>query len=78
MKKDKKERIDKDLILELKSRLKAARLKNNFVQEKILKGTGIHIGRLENKNYIMNVNITTLKELCDFYNIKLSDLFKGL
>lgn len=77
-KKKKKERIYKDLILTLKKRLKEARLKKGKTQESILKTTGIHIGRLENKNYVMNVNVSTLKTLCDKYGIKLSDLLKGL
>jgi len=74
----KKERLDQELILALKGKLREIRLNRGKTQEQVLKTTGIHIGRIENRNYVMNVNITTLKVLCDLYNTTLADLFKGV
>jgi transcriptional regulator with XRE-family HTH domain len=74
----KEHNINEQLILKTKIELLTIRREKNLTQEHVYYETGIHIGRLENKHYIMNINITTLQTLCNIYKITLGDLFKRI
>ena len=54
--------------------LKQLREKAGFIQSDVYAETGIHVGRIETAK--ANVSVSTLAELCKFYDISLSDFFK--
>ncbi len=65
------------LIKQLTNRLREIRKEKGIKQYKVLEDTGIHLGRLETQS-VKNVTITTLKNLCTYYDIKLERLLKNL
>lgn len=72
----KKQRRNNILILQISSRLKEIRLEKKLSQETVYFNTDIHIGRVEAGQY--NITISTLYELCKYYDITLVDFFKGI
>jgi transcriptional regulator with XRE-family HTH domain len=54
--------------------LKELRVANNLTQGDVYYDTAIHIGRIE--AYKVNLSISTLSELCDYFEISLTDFFK--
>jgi hypothetical protein len=49
---------------------------NNLTQGDVYYDTGIHIGRIE--AYRVNLTISTLNELCIYFEISLADFFERL
>ncbi|WP_200868403.1 helix-turn-helix domain-containing protein [Cellulophaga lytica] len=45
-----------------------------LTQEDVYNDTGIHISRIETAR--VNITVSTLSSLCDYYQMKLSDFFK--
>ena len=56
--------------------VKKVRLSKNLSQEEVYLDTEIHCGRLEQGK--QNVTVCTLKRLCDYFQISLSDFFKEI
>ncbi|WP_427874057.1 helix-turn-helix domain-containing protein [Flavobacterium sp. MMS24-S5] len=67
------------LLIAVKLVLKELRLKTGLTQEQVSndikanKNLSIHIARNESAN--LNITISTLYELCDYYQISVSDFF---
>ena len=64
------------LIKEIARQIKELRLSRNLSQEDVYLDTDIHCGRLEQgKN---NITVSTLKVLCDYFHISLSEFFNRI
>ncbi len=64
---------DEYLINEVIQRLKNLRESRFLSQEQVFNDTGIHVGRIESRK--LNITISTLKCLCDYYEVTLGDFF---
>jgi transcriptional regulator with XRE-family HTH domain len=64
------------LLKKIATELKALRRDNNLTLADVYYDTKIHIGRIE--SYKVNLSISTLDELCKYYDISLSDFFKNV
>jgi len=64
------------LIGKISQEIRKLREKNNLTQEELYLDTNIHIGRLEQGK--QNITVSTLKVLCDYFEISLSDFFKNI
>lgn len=66
---------DPTLLLQIAKRLKALREMRNLSQEAVLLDTGIHIGRIETGK--LDVTVSTVKRLCEYFEISLTDFFEN-
>ncbi len=55
---------------------KAIREKKCLTQEDVFNDTGIHIGRIETAK--TNLSVSTIHQLCSYYNISIQDFFYKL
>ncbi|TVZ09954.1 helix-turn-helix protein [Cellulophaga sp. RHA_52] len=62
------------LIQKICTQLKQMRERKALTQEDVYNDTGIHISRIETAR--VNITVSTLSSLCDYYQMKLSDFFK--
>lgn len=60
-------------LLKLASRIKKLRLEKKLTQEDAYNDTGIHFGRIEQGK--RDISFTTLKKICDYFDISLEELF---
>lgn len=67
---------DQVLLQEIALRLKKLRERKGVSQEQIYNETDIHIARIETAK--VNITISTLSKLCDYFDISLSEFFKKL
>jgi len=67
---------DNKLIKNIALKLIYCRNQKNYTQEHVYLQTGINIGRLERGK--IDIGVTTLKRICDFYQIKLADFLKNI
>jgi transcriptional regulator with XRE-family HTH domain len=67
---------DEILLKKIAVRLQQLRNEKSLTQEDVYNDTNIHIGRIEQGK--LNVSVSTLKQLCDYYKIGLIDFFKGI
>lgn len=65
---------DQDLLLDIAKRIKELREEKGLTQEEVYIDTQIHIARIETAR--VNISVSTLKTLCDYFDITLSDFFK--
>jgi transcriptional regulator with XRE-family HTH domain len=56
--------------------LKTVRKDRQVTQEDFYNDTGIHISRIETGK--VNITISTLKVILDYYNVSLSDFFEKI
>lgn len=56
--------------------LKTVRKDRQVTQEDFYNDTGIHISRIETGK--VNITISTLKVILDYYNVSLSDFFENI
>jgi transcriptional regulator with XRE-family HTH domain len=56
--------------------LKTVRKDGQVTQEDFYNDTGIHISRIETGK--VNITISTLKVILDYYNVSLSDFFEKI
>lgn len=70
------QRLNIVLLKKIAAVIKELREANNLTQEDVYYDTGIHIGRIE--AYKVNISISTLKELCDYFEISLTDFFNKI
>ncbi len=68
-------RKSEDLLRKIALRLKQLREQKGLTQENFYNDTGIHIGRIETLK--RNVSVSTLEDICKYFNISLSDFFQG-
>jgi transcriptional regulator with XRE-family HTH domain len=64
------------LLKKIASRIKALRDKKEVTQEQFYYDTGIHLGRIETGN--MNVTVSTLDVICQYFDLSLEEFFKGM
>jgi transcriptional regulator with XRE-family HTH domain len=64
------------LLKKIASRIKSLREKKAITQEQFYYDTGIHLGRIETGT--MNITISTLNAVCEYFDVSLEDFFKGL
>jgi transcriptional regulator with XRE-family HTH domain len=64
------------LLAELARRLKALREEKNVPLQEVYDVTGIHVARIEANR--LNVTITTLDTLCQYYGTTMADLLQGI
>jgi len=67
---------DENLMKKVALRLKGLREAKNLSQDQVYIETEIHIGRLETGK--VNVSISTLSALCDFYGVTLTEFFRKI
>ena len=67
---------DKILLKKIAFEIQKLRKLQNITQEVMYFDTNIHIGRIEQGEN--NISISTLKHICKYLNISLSDFFNNL
>lgn len=65
---------DKKFISLVVKRLREVREHKELTQEIVVYDTGINIGRIESGQ--RDISLTTIKTLCDYYEISVKDFFK--
>ena len=68
-----KRRRNEELVKAVGKRLRELRLEKRLSQDIVYVDTDIHIARVEMGRY--NITISTLSDLCDYYEITLKDFF---
>ncbi len=68
--------LEKVFLKKIALQFKLLREKNNLKQEEVYLDTGIHIARIETAK--RDLSVSTLKKLCDYFNISVEEFFKGL
>jgi DNA-binding XRE family transcriptional regulator len=63
-----------DLLRKIAVVLKELREENHLTQDDVYYDTKIHVGRIE--AYKVNLSVSTLSELCQYFEISLSDFYK--
>jgi len=69
-------RCNKDLLLKIAQRIKQLRDEKNISQDMFYIETDIHIARIETGK--LNITISTLQAICDYFEISLLDFFKEM
>ena len=72
----KKQRCNKDLLLLIAQRIKQLREEKDISQEVLYLETDIHIARIETGK--LNITVSTLQAICDYFKISLLDFFKEM
>lgn len=67
---------NQEIINQIVSLLKQLREENGLTQEDVYNDTGIHIARIETRR--VNISISTLAALSNYFNLTLEDFFKRL
>ena len=71
-----KQRCNRDLLLEIARRIKQLREEKDISQELFYIETDIHIARIETGK--LNITVSTLQAICDYFEISLMDFFKEI
>ena len=64
------------LLQKFSIQLKRHREKKELTQEDVYNDTGIHISRIETGK--VNITVSTLAALCDYFDLNLSEFFEKL
>lgn len=72
----KRQRRNDFLVEQVVERLKAVRRERGLTQENVRFDTDLNIGRIESGRH--SISLTTLADLCDYYNIPLEEFFKQI
>lgn len=72
----KRQRRNDLLVEQVVERLKAVRRDRGLTQENVRFDTDLNIGRIESGRH--SISLTTLADLCDYYNIPLEEFFKEI
>ena len=62
---------NKEILLDLASKIKKLRKNKGITQEVVLNDTGIHIARIEQGK--RDLSFTTLKKIANYFNVSLSE-----
>lgn len=68
-----KQFVDKDLLAEITLGIKTLRKEKNITLETFFFDTGIHLARIEQGK--TNITVSTLSQICRYFNISLKDFF---
>ena len=69
-----KQRCNTDLLFAIAQRIKQLREEKDISQEMFYIDTDIHIARIETGK--LNITVSTLQAICEYFEISLSDFFK--
>ncbi|MFV0312505.1 MAG: helix-turn-helix domain-containing protein [Dysgonomonas sp.] len=72
----KKQRCNQELLNRIAKRIKQLREEKGISQDTFYIDTDIHIARIEVGK--VNVTVSTLQDICDYFEISLSDFFKDI
>jgi len=72
----KKQRCNQELLNKIAKRIKQLREIKGLSQETFYIDTDIHIARIELGK--VNITVSTLKDICDYFEITLSEFFKDV
>lgn len=72
----KRQRRNDILVEQVVERLKTVRRERGLTQENVRFDTDLNIGRIESGKH--SISLTTLADLCDYYNVPLEDFFKKI
>ena len=72
----KHQRVNKELLSKIAIRIKKLREEQNISQLRFYTETDIHIARIELGK--LNITVSTLNEICDFFSISLSEFLKDI
>lgn len=72
----KRQRRNDILVEQVVERLKSIRRAQGLTQESVRFDTDLNIGRIESGRH--SISLTTLADLCDYYDISLEDFFKEI
>jgi transcriptional regulator with XRE-family HTH domain len=67
---------DKALVDKVIIRIKKLREERNITLQEFYNDTGIHLARIESEK--RDLPISTLKRICKYFDLSLSDFLKGL
>jgi transcriptional regulator with XRE-family HTH domain len=67
---------DQKLLRSTVDGLRVLRKQRNLTQEDFYNDTGIHISRVETGR--VNISLSTLKTILDYYQVSLSSFFQGI
>lgn len=70
------QRRNEILLSEVVEKLRQIRKERSLSQDDVYIDTDIHIARIETEK--RNISISTLSDLCTYYEISLEDFFKGI
>lgn len=70
------QRRNEKLIKAIAIRLRELRLERKLTQETIYFDTEIHLARIESGK--LNISVSTLSELCDYYGVTLEEFFRNI
>lgn len=68
-----KQFVDKDLLAEITLGIKTLRKEKNITLETFFFDTGIHLARIEQGK--INITVSTLSQICRYFNISLKEFF---
>lgn len=68
-----KQFVDKDLLAEITLGIKTLREEKNITLETFFFDTGIHLARIEQGK--INITVSTLSQICRYFNISLKEFF---
>jgi len=71
----KKQRCNQELLDKIAKRIKQLREEKGISQDTFYIDTDIHIARIELGK--VNITISTLQDICDYFEISISDFFKN-
>jgi len=71
-----KQRRNKELLFKIAQRIKQLREEKDISQDMFYIETDIHIARIETGK--LNITVSTLQDICDYFGISLSDFFKEM
>ncbi len=72
----KHQRFNQELLDKIAIRIKKLRDEKNISQLRFYNDTEIHIARIELGK--INITVSTLKVICDYFDISLSEFFKEI
>ena len=64
------------LLQKIALRIKSIRETKDITQEQFYYDTGIHLGRIETG--AMNISVSTLDAICQYFNVSLEEFFKEI
>ena len=72
----KKQRCNRELLLKIAKKIKQLREEKDISQDMFYIETDIHIARIETAK--LNITVSTLQDICDYFEISLLDFFKDM
>jgi transcriptional regulator with XRE-family HTH domain len=71
-----RQRRNEELLLKIAKKIKQLREMQNVSQDTFYIDTDIHIARIETGK--INITVSTLQDICTYFNISLSDFLKDI